>query len=61
MNEFDLNEFDLRLESELRQLLDPISAAPVPARRGRPAPEALKIELWVVTPEKLAAIRVDAY
>ena len=29
-----MNEFDLQLESDLRQLLNPIVAAPPPARRG---------------------------
>ena len=53
-----MNEFDLRLESELRLYLDPISAAPVPPRRGKRTPEAPKIELRLVTPEKLAAMPV---
>jgi hypothetical protein len=30
-----MNEFDLRLESELRRLLNPIAAAPAPVRRPR--------------------------
>jgi hypothetical protein len=53
-----MNEFDLQLESELRLFLDPISAAPVPPRRGRRTPDAPNGELRVVT-EKLAAIPVQ--
>jgi hypothetical protein len=30
-----MNEFDLRLESDLRRLLNPMVAAPAPARRQR--------------------------
>jgi hypothetical protein len=56
-----MNEFELRLESELRLFLDPIAAAPAPPRRGKRTPEAPKLELRVVTPEKLAAIRVEAF
>jgi hypothetical protein len=56
-----MNEFDLRLESELRLLLDPISAAPVPRRRGKRSQEAPRIELRVVTPEKLVAIPVEVF
>jgi hypothetical protein len=54
-----MNEFDLQLESELRLLLDPISAAPVPPRRGRRADEAPRLS--VVAPETLAAVPVEAY
>lgn len=32
-----MNEFDLRLESDLRRLLNPIVAAPAPDRRQRAA------------------------
>jgi hypothetical protein len=56
-----MNEFDLQLESDLRRFLDPISEAPVPPRRGKQAHEAPRVELWVVTPEKLAAVPVEAY
>jgi hypothetical protein len=31
-----MNDFDRLLELQLRRKLDPIVAAPVPARRGRP-------------------------
>jgi hypothetical protein len=53
-----MNEFDLQLESDLRRFLDPISAAPAPPRRGKQAPDAPRVELRVVTPDKLAPIPV---
>jgi hypothetical protein len=56
-----MNEFDLRLESGLRKFLDPITAAPVPPRRGKRTSEAPRVELIVVTPTKLAPIPVEAY
>jgi len=56
-----MNEFDLQLESELRLLLDPILAAPPPPRRGKRGHEAPRVELRLVTPEKLAAIPVEAF
>jgi hypothetical protein len=56
-----MNEFDLQLESELRLFLDPITAAPAPPRRGRRSPEASKVELRLVAPEKLAVVAVEVY
>jgi hypothetical protein len=56
-----MNEFDLQLESGLRRYLDPVSAAPVPPRRGRRSQESFRVELRVVTPEKLATVPVKAY
>src|SRR6476660_7399137 len=52
-----MNEFDLRLESDLRRLLDPMSTAPAPPRRGKRAQDAPRVELRL-TPEKLAPITV---
>ncbi len=56
-----MNEFDLQLESELRRFLDPISVAPAPPRRGKRDNEAPRLELWVATPEQLAAIPVEVF
>jgi hypothetical protein len=56
-----MNEFDLQLESELRLFLDPISATPPPPRRGRRAQDAPRVELRVLTPEKLAPIPVEVF
>jgi hypothetical protein len=56
-----MNEFELRLESDLRKLLDPITAASVPPRRGMRTPEAPKLVLRVVNPETLATIPVKAF
>jgi len=56
-----MNEFDLQLETGLRRYLDPISAAPVPPRRGKRFQESPRVRLGVVTPEKLAAVPVRAY
>jgi hypothetical protein len=56
-----MNEFDLKLESDLRLFLDPISAAAVPPRRGKRAQHAPRVELRVVTPEKLAAIPIEVF
>ena len=53
-----MNEFDLQLESDLRRFLDPISAAPAPPRRGKQAADGPRVELRVVTPEKLAPVPV---
>jgi hypothetical protein len=53
-----MNEFDLQLESDLRRFLDPISAAPAPVRRRKQAPNASRVELRVVSPDKLAPIPV---
>ena len=55
-----MTEFDLRLESELRLFLDPITAASVPPRRGKRPHEAPSVELNVVT-EHLAAIPVEVF
>ena len=52
-----MNEFDLQLESDLRRLLDPISTAPAPPRRGKQAQDAPRVELRV-TRERLAPIQV---
>ena len=54
-----MNEFELQLESELRLLLDPISAAPPPPRRGKRAQDAPRVELRLITPERLAPVRVE--
>jgi hypothetical protein len=54
-----MDEFDLQLESELRLFLDPISAAPVPPRRGKRADEAPTLR--VVALETLVAVPVEAY
>jgi hypothetical protein len=35
-----MNDFELRLESDLRRLLNPILAAPAPARRQRHTDDA---------------------
>lgn len=35
-----MNDFELRLESDLRRLLNPIAAVPAPARRQRQADDA---------------------
>ena len=56
-----MNEFDLQLESELRLILDLISVAPPPPRRGRRAQGASGVELRVLTPEKLATIPIEAF
>jgi hypothetical protein len=56
-----MNEFELQLESELRRFLDPISAAPPPSRRGKRAKDAPRLELRVITPERLAPVRVEIY
>ena len=56
-----MNEFELQMESELRRFLDPISAAPPPPRRGKRAKDAPRLELRVVTPERLAPVRVEVY
>jgi len=56
-----MNEFDLQLETGLRRYLDPISAAPVPPRRGKRFQESPRVRLGVVTPEKLAAVQVKPY
>ncbi|MEP6751910.1 MAG: hypothetical protein ABI959_04105 [Candidatus Dormiibacterota bacterium] len=56
-----MNEFDLQLESGLRRYLDPISAAPVPPRRGKRFKESLRVDLRVVTPERLAVVPIKAY
>ena len=55
-----MNEFDLQLESELRRFLDPIWAAPAPPRRGKRA-QAPRVELRLVTPEKLVPIPVEIF
>ena len=56
-----MNELDLQLESELRLFLDPITAAPAPPRRGRRSPVAPKVELRLVTPNKLAVVPVKVF
>jgi hypothetical protein len=56
-----MNEFDLRLESDLRLLLDAVSVAPAPPRRGSRAREAPMVELRVAAPETLAAMPVEVY
>jgi hypothetical protein len=56
-----MNEFDLQLESGLRRYLDPISAVPVPPRRGKRPEESRKVELRVMTPVKLAVLPVEVY
>jgi hypothetical protein len=56
-----MNEFDLQLESELRRFLDPIWAAPAPPRRGKRAQGAPRVELRLVTPDKLAPIPVEIF
>jgi hypothetical protein len=56
-----MNEFDLQLESELRRLLDPISAAPVPPRKAKRAVDTPRLELRVVAAEQLAPIPVEAF
>ena len=56
-----MNEFELQLESELRRFLDPISAAPAPQRRGQRAEEAPRVELRLVTAEKLVPIPVEVF
>jgi hypothetical protein len=48
-----MDDFDLRLESELRRVLDPITAAGVPPRCRRRTPGAQAVELKVV-PETVA-------
>jgi len=55
-----MNEFDLKLEFELRLFLDPIASAPVPPRRGKFA-ETPMVELKVAAPETLAAIPVEVF
>jgi hypothetical protein len=56
-----MNEFELQLESDLRRLLDPVVARPVPARR---TPAALKAAdalcLLDLTP-RLVAAQVEAF
>ena len=58
-----MNDFDRMLESELRQLLDPVVKAPAPPRR-RPAyverAGGPTVELTLV-PETLVAVPVEVY
>ena len=56
-----MNEFDLKLEFELRLLLDPIASAPAPPRRGKFAENSPLVELKVIVPETLAAIPVEVF
>jgi hypothetical protein len=56
-----MNEFDLQLESDLRLILDPISAAPAPPRRGKKAQDAPRVELRVLRLEKLTPIPVEVF
>jgi len=53
-----MNEFDLQLESDLRRLLDPISTAPAPPRRGKQVHGAPRLELSAVITEKLTPIPI---
>lgn len=54
-----MNELDLQLESDLRQLLNPIVAATPPARRRRRAGNSPVVVLRVVTPDRLGALPVE--
>jgi hypothetical protein len=57
-----MNEFDLHLESELRHMLDPVSARPVPARRTPAAARPAKpLRLLDLTPRQLVAAAVEVF
>jgi hypothetical protein len=56
-----MNEFDRKLEFELRLFLDPIASAPAPPRRGRRAQSPPLAELKLKAPETLAAIPVEVF
>jgi len=55
-----MNEFDLKLESDLRLLLDPLVATPGPARKIKGGHREPVVKLRVLTPTNLAAIPVEA-
>jgi hypothetical protein len=58
-----MNDFDLLLEFQLRHLLAPIQAAPVPARRKQPErPRAAYTASFdELTPRNLVAVPVEIF
>jgi len=56
-----MNEFDLKLELELRLYLDSIASAPAPPRRGKSAENSPLVELKLTAPETLATIPVEVF
>ena len=60
MNDF---EFDRLVEIKLRQLLDPVAAAPQPPRKGlgrRTEPSVAPIELTLVAEKVAVPVKVSA-
>jgi len=55
-----MNDFEQFLESELRQMLDPVTATPAPARNARRKRTGTPLMVVVTAPIELAAEAVAA-
>jgi hypothetical protein len=54
-----MNDFDRLLQIELRQLLDPVVAAPAPTRKGQPKRKRFAV-LAFTSPVELVAVSLPA-